>query len=215
MSHLGFLDTLDRKVAPGNAALVVVDVQNDFCADDGVFGKTGSDLSMVREMMPRINKLIEGARSAGIPVIFVQAIYDEIYLPPPWHERNSRLGFEVKRCISGTWGADFFEVAPLDSDVVVQKHRYSAFVDTDLDLVLRSNNIQTVIVAGVATNICVESTSRDAFMRNYYVALVDDACAAYSREQHQSTLRNIEIGFGVVTTVKDLLDVWNVPAGNY
>jgi ureidoacrylate peracid hydrolase len=215
MRDVGFLESLDRKIAPGNAALIVVDVQNDFCAEEGVFGKTGSDLSMVREMIPRLKRLIEGARSAGVPVIFVQAIYDPVYLPAAWHERNARLNFEVPRCLSGSWGADFYEVAPLKDETVVRKHRYSAFVDTELDLILRSRQIQTVIVTGVATNICVESTSRDAFMRNYYVAVVDDASAAYSREQHQATLTNITIGFGVVTTVNEVLDVWKVPAGKY
>jgi ureidoacrylate peracid hydrolase len=210
-----FLDSLKRKVAPGNAALLVVDVQNDFCAEEGVFGKTGYDLSMVREMLPRLKLLIEGARSAGVTVIFVQAIYDPIYLPAVWYERNARLNFEVPRCLSNSWGADFYEVAPLKRETVVRKHRYSAFVDTNLDLILRSRQIQTVIVTGVATNICVESTSRDAFMRDYYVALVDDGSAAYSREQHQATLTSIAIGFGVVTTVDEVLDAWKVPAGNY
>jgi ureidoacrylate peracid hydrolase len=170
---------------------------------------------MVREMIPKLKRLIEGARSAGVPVIFVQAIYDPVYLPAAWHERNARLNFEVPRCLSGSWGADFYEVAPLKDETVVRKHRYSAFVDTELYLILRSRQIQTVIVTGVATNICVESTSRDAFMRNYYVAVVDDASAGYSREQHQATLTNITIGFGVVTTVNEVLDVWKVPAGNY
>jgi ureidoacrylate peracid hydrolase len=215
MCDAGFLNSLERKVAPGNAALIVVDVQNDFCAEEGVFGKTGNDLSMVREMLPRLKLLIEGARSAGVPVIFVQAIYDPLYLPAVWYERNARLNFEVPRCLSNSWGADFYEVAPLKRETVVRKHRYSAFVDTNLDLILRSRQIQTVIVTGVATNICVESTSRDAFMRDYYVALVDDGSAAYSREQHQATLTNIAIGFGVVTTVDEVLDAWKVPAGNY
>jgi ureidoacrylate peracid hydrolase len=215
MRDAAFLDSLERKVAPGNAALIVVDVQNDFCAEEGVFGKTGNDLSMVREMLPRLKLLIEGARSAGVPVIFVQAIYDPVYLPAVWYERNARLNFEVPRCLSNSWGADFYEVAPLKGETVVRKHRYSAFVDTNLDLILRSRQIQTVIVTGVATNICVESTSRDAFMRDYYVALVDDGSAAYSREQHQAALTNIAIGFGVVTTVDEVLDAWKVPAGNY
>jgi ureidoacrylate peracid hydrolase len=208
------LNTLDRKVAPGNAALIVVDVQNDFCADEGVFAKAGNDVSMVREMLPNLRRLIDGARAVGVQVIFVQAIYDPVYLPAPWYERNARLNFEVPRCISGTWGADFYGVAPLKGEAVVRKHRYSAFVNTELDLILRSRQIQTVITTGVATNICVESTSRDAFMRDYYVVLADDASAAYSREQHQAALMNISIGFGVVTKVDEILDAWAQYAGN-
>src|ERR1700756_4184098 len=215
MHDVDVLGTLDRKIAPGNAALIVVDVQNDFCSDEGVFAKAGNDVSMVREMLPNLRRLIDGARAVGVQVIFVQAIYDPVYLPAPWYERNARLNFEVPRCVSGTWGADFYGVAPQQGETVVRKHRYSAFVNTELDLILRSRQIRTVITTGVATNICVESTSRDAFMRDYYVALVDDGSAAYSREQHQATLANIAIGFGLVTTVDEVLDAWKAPAGNY
>lgn len=203
-----FVRTLEEKVAPGRAAVLVVDVQNDFCADQGVFGKAGNDLSMVQAMVPRLERLIEGARQAGVPVMFIQAIYDPVYLPPAWYERNARLDFEVPRCLSGSWGAEFYRVAPLPGETVVVKHRYSAFVGTEVDLLLRSRGIQTVVMTGVATNICVESTARDAFMRNYYVVLVDDCSAAYRQEHHQGTLGNIELGFGVVTTSAALLRTW-------
>jgi ureidoacrylate peracid hydrolase len=203
-----FLKTLDEKVAPENAAVLVVDVQNDFCADQGVFGKTGNDLSMVQAMVPTLSHLIDGAREAGVPVIFIQAIYDPVYLPPVWYERNRRLDFEVPRCLSGSWGADFYEVAPEAGETVVVKHRYSAFVGTELDLILRSRGIQSVIMTGVATNICVESTARDAFMRNYYVVLVDDAAATYRQQHHEGTLSNITLGFGVVTRASEILRIW-------
>ncbi|MDB5771330.1 MAG: ureidoacrylate peracid hydrolase [Burkholderiales bacterium] len=203
------LRTLNDKVAPGNAALIVVDVQNDFCADDGVFGRTGNDLTMVQKAVPKLQQLIEGARAAKVPVIFIQAIYDPVYLPPAWHERNARIGFETPRCVGGSWGAEFYKVAPLPGETIVRKHRYSAFVDTELDLILRSQRIQTVIVAGVATNICVESTARDAFMKNYYVAFMDDASATYRKEQHDGTLSNIALAFGTVTTVAEVLDAWH------
>ncbi len=206
-----FLPGLKEKVAPGNAALIVVDVQNDFCAEGGVFGNAGNDLSMVEAMVPNLQRLIEGARATGVPVIFVQAIYDPVYLPPVWYERNARIDFEVARCVSGTWGAEFYKVAPLPGETIVRKHRYSAFVDTELDLILRSRQIRTVITTGVATNICVESTARDAFMRDYYVAFVDDASATYHQEQHAATLANIALGFGEVTTVDQLLKLWNAP----
>lgn len=214
MNKSDFLDTFDRKVAPGNAALVVIDVQNDFCAPEGVFGKAGYDLSMVAPMVANLKRLIDGARGAGVPVLFVQAAYDPVYLPPTWYERNARMNFDVPRCLTGSWGGDFYGIAPQQGDVIIRKHRFSAFVDTELDLVLRSRDIKTVIATGVATNICVESTARDAFMRDYYVTLVDDASAAYSAEQHDSALKNIAIGFGVVAKVDDILKSWKTYDGN-
>ncbi len=204
-----FLGTLEDKVAPENAALVVVDVQNDFCADEGVFGKAGNDLSMVQKAVPNLQRLIASARACGVPVIFVQAIYDAVYLAPAWHERNARIGFQAPRCLSNTWGADFYKVAPIPGEAVVRKHRYSAFVDTELDLILRSRGIRTVIVAGVASNICVESTARDAFMKDYYVVFMDDASATYNQAHHETTLANIAFAFGTVTTVGEVLQAWS------
>ncbi|MDO8301077.1 cysteine hydrolase family protein [Lacisediminimonas sp.] len=203
-----FPKTFSEKVNPASTALLVIDVQNDFCAPDGVFGSAGNDLSMVQVIMPGLHALVDGARNAGVTVIFVQAIYDAVYLPPAWHERNARIGFETPRCLRGTWGADFYQLKPQPSELVIQKHRYSAFVDTELDAILRGLGIRTLVTTGVATNLCVESTSRDAFMKGYYVAMVDDACATYRKEQHDAALANIALGFGVVTTVKELLTTW-------
>ena len=209
MSEMPFLSTLDEKVAPGNAALLVVDVQNDFCDPKGTFGRANSDLSMVDGMMRGLQGLILGARRVGVPVIFIKSVYDPVYLFPAWYERNARLNFKVPRCESGTWGGEFYQLSPLDNEVIIEKHRYSAFVGTDLDLVLRSNHIQTVIVAGIATNICVESTARDAFMRNYYVVASSDASAAYDRNQHLAALQSIETAFGVTASSDAILQSWS------
>lgn len=203
-----FLRGLSEKVASGKAAVIVVDIQNDFCAEGGVFGKAGSDLSMVEPMVANVEKLVRRAREVGVPVIHIRSIYDPAYLPPTWHERNARIGLETPRCLSGTWGADFYRVTPVEEETVVTKHRFSAFIDTDLDLVLRSQGIQTVIMTGIATNICVESTSRDAFMKDYYVVLAEDACAAYNRAQHEATAKNIAIGFGVVNKTEEIISTW-------
>ena len=205
-----YLKTLQEKIAPGNAALIVVDVQKDFCSKDGAFGTTVRDFSMVEAMLPNLQRLVDGARKVGVPVIFIQAIYDPVYLPPAWHERNARRNVVFPRCITGTPGADFYKVKPLPGETIVQKHRYSAFVETELDMLLRSRQISTVIMTGVATNVCVEFTARDAFMRNYYVAFVDDASATYSAEQHKATLVNIAQNFGEVNTVQEILDAWRV-----
>lgn len=203
------LGTLSEKVSKDHTALLVIDVQNDFCHPDGTFGKAKSDLSMVDGMVRNLGQLIERAREIEIPVIFVQSALDDIYLFPAWRERNIRLNFETPRCISGTWGAEFYELLPSAGDLVVTKHRYSAFVGTNLDILLKSRGIQCVIAAGIATNICVESTARDAFMRNYYVVLGEDASAAYSSDQHASAVTNMKFGFGSVATTAEILKAWD------
>lgn len=111
-------------------------------------------------------------------------------------------------CRKGSWGADFYEVAPEPGEVVVNKHRYSAFVNTRLDSILRSQKIETLIMTGVSTNVCVESTARDGFMLDYHIVLLRDACASYSTQAHEMTIKNIEGYFGEVTDTREVISLW-------
>ncbi|MCC7105046.1 MAG: cysteine hydrolase [Chloroflexi bacterium] len=210
------LRELDEKVDPRHAALIVVDVQNDFCADEGFFGRTNQDLTMIQACVPRLEQLINEARRAGVMVVFIRSIYDDPYLSEPMRERNLRRGLLSQRCLSGSWGADFYRVNPLPGEVVITKHRYSAFHGTELDDVLRSAGIRTAIMTGVTSNVCVESTSRDAYFRNYYVVFVDDCVAttnedfsgATSEEIHRWTAINIQLTFGVVVKADEVAGAW-------
>lgn len=213
------LRTLEEKIDPRHAALIVVDVQNDFCHPDSPLARDGRDLSAAQAMVPQLAKLIDAAREAGTLVIFVQmvntdATTSEVALEQrlrsrPWAEPGDYI------CKEGSWGAEFYEVAPRPGEPVVQKHRYSAFVDTDLELILRSQGIKALIMTGVATNVCVESTARDGFMRDYYIVLAGDCSACYWPERHTGTLENIAQTFGVVATADEIAQVWSaavVPA---
>ncbi len=91
---------------------------------------------------------------------------------------------------------------------IVVKHRYSAFIDTDLDLILRSRGIQSLVMTGVATNVCVESTARDGYMRDYHIVFVDDCSACYDAAKHAATLRHITDHFGVVVQAADIIATW-------
>src|SRR5574341_1856469 len=120
--------TLEQKVAPTYAALLLVDVQNDFCAEGGFFQRAGYDLSNLQRAVPPLVRLLEHARRAGVLVVFIQAIYDPQVLSGPMRERNRRRNLELPRCLTGTWGADFYVVRPERGEPVVIKHRSSAFV---------------------------------------------------------------------------------------
>ena len=96
----------------------------------------------------------------------------------------------------------------MPDEVIVTKHRYGAFENTDLDLVLRSNRIKSVIITGVATNVCCETTARQAFMKDYYVLFTSDCCATYSQAQHDATLFNIDQFFGQVVTSDEIMACW-------
>ncbi len=203
------LSTLAEKVDPKHTALVVVDVQNDFCADGGFFSDMGYDLSMIQPMAPRLNSFIARAREVSLPVVFVRCIYDEIYSSGAWAEKRSRRAPSgAGLCLSDTWGAEFFVISPEPGDVIVTKHRFSAFVGTNLDLVLRSMGVKTLLMTGVATNVCVESTARDGYQLDYYIVFLEDCAANTSLDLHNATLENIKRYFGVVATSEDVLDAW-------
>ena len=118
------------------------------------------------------------------------------------------LGTIGERMPKGSWGAEFYEVLPEENDIIVNKHRYSAFVNTRLVSVLKTLKIETLIMTGVSTNVCVESTARDGFMLDYHIVLAADACASYSSAAHDMTLQNIEGYFGKVSEVAELIDIW-------
>lgn len=210
------LDTLEKKVDPTHAALIVVDVQNDFCASGGMMHREGNDLSLVEAMVPRLLKLIDAAREAGVLVIYIQSIYGRTgspYLSEVWLEQAQRrrkgsyTTYGV--CEEGSWSFEFYGgINPRDDELVVHKHRYSAFQGGDLDIILRSRNVRTVILTGVATNVCVETTAREAFVKDFHVLLVDDCAATYRQEDHDATVRNIDNFFGQVTTGERLAQIW-------
>lgn len=204
------LRTLTEKVDPRHAALLIVDVQNDFCAVDGFFHRIGREMSMIQATVPGLAKFLEEARQVGLPVIFIQAIYDEAYLSGPMKEMSERRGIRESLCLSGTWGADFYVIRPLPHELVVQKHRYSAFAGTELDLILRNSGVKTIIVCGVSTNICVESTARDGYFLNYYIVLVSDCSASNSESLHRATLENIQNNFGVTATAEEIIGAWTI-----
>lgn len=211
------LDTLAKKVDPNYAALIVVDVQNDFCAPKGMMDREGNDLEMAQSMVPSLNELIDAARNAGVCVVFIQSIYglagNEL-LSESWLEqaRRRRKGSytEYAVCADGSWNFEFYGgIRPREGEPIIHKHRFSAFEGTELDLILRSKGIRSLIMTGVATNVCVETTARHGFVMDYYVVFVSDCTASYGQEEHDMTLRNIDKYFGQVVTHDEVIACWN------
>lgn len=209
------LESLAEKVEPKNAALLIVDVQNDFAAEGGMMDREGNDLSMSQGIIPRLQQLIDEAHEMDVPVIFIRNVYNtdaNWYLSDVWLEqaKRARQGSYVIHsvCAPDSWAGDFYEIRPTEKDVIVTKHRFSAFQDTDLDLILRSRGIRTLIMTGIATNVCVESTARDGFFRDYYIVFTSDCTATYSKEDHEGTLNNIRRFFGEVVTADEVAGAW-------
>ena len=207
------LTTLERKTDPSHTALIVVDVQNDYCAKGGALDEEGQDIRLIQVMVPRLLNFIRKAREVGLTIIYSRSVYSwegGHYMSEAFFEQQTRWArgryTEYPFCKQGSWGTDFYDgIAPLPEEVVVSKHRFSAFTDTDLDLILRSRGIRTLIMTGVTTNVCVETTIRDGFCRDYYIVLLNDCTAAVSEELHNNSVRTIELYFGEVVDSRDVL----------
>ena len=208
---------LDELVEPSHTALVIVDMQRDFIEPDGAFGLMGVDLSMYRESRPRLHELLKSARENGVLVVHIQ----NTSLPgrasdSPAHIRfNLRMHADVRSGAEpltytrpGTPGYAFVdELAPVGDELVVHKYRSSAFWGTNLDLLLRSNGIETVIVTGATTEGCVESTARDAMFASYYVVLAEDCVASDDPAQHDASMLLMRHRFDMATE-SEIRTVW-------
>jgi nicotinamidase-related amidase len=189
---------LAELVDPRHAALVLVDMQRDFLDPDGALGRLGVDLRMYPAMRPRLARLLHAAREAGVLVVHVQMTT----LPGRASDSPAQLRFNLRMHAAvraggpalryaqfGTPGREFVEeFQPLPDEFVVPKWRSSAFFGTNLDLLLRSNGIQSVLVTGCTTEGCVESTARDALFSDYYVVVVEDCVASDDPRQHEASL---------------------------
>jgi nicotinamidase-related amidase len=130
-------------------------------------------------------------RRIGLTIVYIRTTHSEWTDTPSWIFRTSQKS-GLSTCREGSWGAEFYEgIVPLPSERVVIKHRYSGFINTDLNTVLKARNVQSVLVGGVATNVCVETTARDAYMFDYYVTMIEDCSAAYDAKLHMGTLENM------------------------
>ncbi len=161
-------------------ALVVVDMQKDFCYPNGALFMG----EHVKTIFKPLRKVVEHARSKKIPIIFTQ----------DWHrEDDAEFKIWPKHCIAGSEGAEIIdELNPQPTDHYVKKRRYSAFFGTDLDLTLRELGVKKLFVAGVVTNICVLHTVGDAVLRGYEVAVLKDCTAALSDYDYEYAMKHMQ-----------------------
>lgn len=210
--------TLAEKLVPRQSALLVVDMVNDFAHPQGKGALQGQrPLDHIRSIIPTIARLADAARQAGALVVHVQhtTLPDDLSNSGPWLDARLSAPYSaVDVCIAGTWGQEMVEeLRPLAGDAIVQKHRYGAFIGTNLDLILRSVEVETVVCCGASTNVCVEATAREAFAHDYYVVLPRDACASWDRDLHEASLRTAARRYAAVCVAEEVLALWPPLAG--
>ncbi len=179
-----------------SSALLVLDMQNFFLGR-----KSHAFVPSARVILPIVRGLIEAFREAGRPVVFT---------------RHSLLAKENAGMMGRFWrdvvregtpeSAIVQELEPTGDDIVIRKSRYSAFFGTDLENALHKEHVSTLVLTGVITHLCCESTARDAFMRDFEVYAVADCMASWTEDLHLSSLKSLSDGFAIIVTAEDILD---------
>jgi ureidoacrylate peracid hydrolase len=200
-----------------STAVMVIDMQNAFVSKGGFFDLAAADISHSQEIIQPIKQICEAARAKQIKVIYVVFHYSpdlrEMGNPglPSWHKEarfyREHPEWQDKFLIRGTWGAEIVkELKPQEGDIVIEKPKYSAFFGTALDVTLKTLDIKYLVFLGVATNICVEASLRDAYYHGYFPVLVSDATAplgpAHTRD---ATIFNVMQCYGWVTSGRELI----------
>ncbi|MEM1344370.1 MAG: isochorismatase family cysteine hydrolase [Pseudomonadota bacterium] len=207
----------DGDLRPEATALIVIDMQRDFCAPGGYVDAMGYDIAPARKIVPTIVEIVRRVRDWGGTIILTREGHraDLADLPPfkLWRSKNggAAIGAEGpmgRLLVRGERGWDFIpELAPQHGDLVVDKPGYSAFHATDLEQILRARCIRKLIVTGVTTDVCVHSTVRDATDRGYECLVVGDACAATHLANHRAALETIATEGGVFGAVTSAVEI--------
>ncbi len=207
------------QIDPLAAALVVVDMQNDFASVGGMFVRAGIDVSSIRAIVEPTALTIDAARRAGVMVCYLkmgfQADLSDAGQPhsPTWLKHlpfdvgatvESPHGAQSRILIRDTWNTEIIsELTPDSGDLVVYKHRYSGFFETPLEAELRRRGIETIFFVGATTSVCVESTVRDAMARDFHCVVIEDCVAEpiganFERSNHEASLLTLELLFASI-----------------
>jgi ureidoacrylate peracid hydrolase len=212
-------------------AVIVVDMQNDFSSEGGMFALAGIDISGIRNAIAPTARVLSAARRAGLPIIYLKMGFHPDLSnaggleTPNWIKHGPLRVGQVTTAPDGrasrilirdTWNTEIVpELTPKPDDTLIYKHRFSGFFETELDQVLKNRSIKSLIFTGCTTSVCVESTIRDAMFRDYTCLLLEDCTAepignGLARSNHDASLLVVQVLFGWVSNSNELISALEV-----
>lgn len=195
-----------------HTAVLVIDVQNDFVAHAGRVGRDGADMHPLQQAVKGINRLIGAARQSSVPVFYVVVEHGHDVDPAPYQARYERRGMtpDDTICHVGTWGAQLYDelLSPQSGDIRLVKHGYDAFQNPELESALRKAGIQTVIVTGVVTELCVRATVASAFERGFFPVVPRECTASTEPEAAHAAIESMERWYGEFVSLDELIQPW-------
>ena len=215
-----------KQVDIGTVAVIVVDMQNDFGAVGGMFDRAGIDIKPIQAIVEPIGRVLQAARVNGIPIVYLKMAFepdlsDSSYPDGPTWLKHLPLdageptmspdGRPSRILIRDTWNTEIVdELQPRPDDIVIYKNRYSGFYNTTLEETLRQRGVETVVVVGATTSVCVDSTVRDAVFRDLHCIVLEDCTAEpiahqAPRSNHEATLLTLELLFASIATSDTLI----------
>ncbi|MGZ8202252.1 MAG: cysteine hydrolase family protein [Burkholderiales bacterium] len=207
-------ETVEELTHPHTTALLLLNVQNDYLAPNGVDSRRGDFReARTRRIVPNMRRILTRARARGVTVVLLRssrAANPTLESPSSLRWRLMKRGYQEdeRSTIRGTWGWQVIEaLAPLPGEIVINKYRSSGFHGTELEIILGDRGITSLILVGVSTHGCVEATARDAELRDYYVTVVEDCVGSYDDTLHQAALVVMRSRYEVIDSAR-LLRAW-------